>query len=252
MKLPYFKTHKKHCPLAHCCTGLTVSAVTQITLYCCDADHVLLWRRSRCTVVTQITYCDADHVVLLWRRSRCILVTQITFYRCDANHGVLLWRISRCIVTQITLYCDADHVVLWRRSRCTAVTQITLYYCDADHVVLLWRRLRCTFGAQITLYCNADHVALLWRKSRCIVTQITYFCDANHVVLLWRSRIFVKWPCPLSSWPTVGTEIKTVRCFAAMGYGEIQPFNAGIKSLRATLPDEKFYWGFYFLNRAFR
>jgi hypothetical protein len=31
-----------------------------------------------------------------------------------------------------------------------------------------------------------------------------------------------------------------------------EPFNAGIKSLFATLPDEIFYWGFYFLNRAFR
>jgi hypothetical protein len=31
-----------------------------------------------------------------------------------------------------------------------------------------------------------------------------------------------------------------------------QPFNAGIKSLRAALPDEMFYWGFCFLNRAFR
>jgi hypothetical protein len=29
-------------------------------------------------------------------------------------------------------------------------------------------------------------------------------------------------------------------------------FNAGIKSLRATLPDEIFYWGLCFLNRAFR
>jgi hypothetical protein len=29
------------------------------------------------------------------------------------------------------------------------------------------------------------------------------------------------------------------------------PFNAEIKSLRATLPDEIFYWGFCFLNRAF-
>jgi hypothetical protein len=26
----------------------------------------------------------------------------------------------------------------------------------------------------------------------------------------------------------------------------------GIKSLRAKLPDEIFYWGFCFLNRAFR
>jgi hypothetical protein len=30
------------------------------------------------------------------------------------------------------------------------------------------------------------------------------------------------------------------------------PLNAGIKSLRATLPDETFYYGFCFLNRAFR
>jgi hypothetical protein len=30
------------------------------------------------------------------------------------------------------------------------------------------------------------------------------------------------------------------------------PFNAGIKSLRATLDDEIFYWEFCFLNRAFR
>jgi hypothetical protein len=30
------------------------------------------------------------------------------------------------------------------------------------------------------------------------------------------------------------------------------PFKAGIKSLRATLPDEIFYWGFCFLNSAFR
>jgi hypothetical protein len=29
-------------------------------------------------------------------------------------------------------------------------------------------------------------------------------------------------------------------------------FNPGIKSLRATLPDESFYWGLCFLNRAFR
>jgi hypothetical protein len=28
--------------------------------------------------------------------------------------------------------------------------------------------------------------------------------------------------------------------------------NAEIKSLRATLPDETFYWGFCFLNHAFR
>jgi hypothetical protein len=28
--------------------------------------------------------------------------------------------------------------------------------------------------------------------------------------------------------------------------------NVGIKSRRATLPDEIFYWGFFFLNRAFR
>jgi hypothetical protein len=27
--------------------------------------------------------------------------------------------------------------------------------------------------------------------------------------------------------------------------------NAVIKSLRATLPDGIFYWGFYFLDRAF-
>jgi hypothetical protein len=31
-----------------------------------------------------------------------------------------------------------------------------------------------------------------------------------------------------------------------------KPFNAGIKSLGATLPDESFYFGFCFLNRAFR
>jgi hypothetical protein len=31
-----------------------------------------------------------------------------------------------------------------------------------------------------------------------------------------------------------------------------QPFNSGIKSLRATLPDEIFYWGVCFLNCAFR
>jgi hypothetical protein len=30
------------------------------------------------------------------------------------------------------------------------------------------------------------------------------------------------------------------------------PFNAGIKSLRETVPAEIFYWGFFFLNRAFR
>jgi hypothetical protein len=30
-----------------------------------------------------------------------------------------------------------------------------------------------------------------------------------------------------------------------------KPFNTRIKSLRATLPDEIFYWGFFFLNRAF-
>jgi hypothetical protein len=30
------------------------------------------------------------------------------------------------------------------------------------------------------------------------------------------------------------------------------PFNAGIKSLLATLPDKIFYWEFCFLNRAFR
>jgi hypothetical protein len=30
------------------------------------------------------------------------------------------------------------------------------------------------------------------------------------------------------------------------------PYNAGIKSLRATLPDEIFYWSFCFLNRVFR
>jgi hypothetical protein len=30
------------------------------------------------------------------------------------------------------------------------------------------------------------------------------------------------------------------------------PFNAGIKSLRATLPDEIFYWEFCYLNHAFR
>jgi hypothetical protein len=29
-------------------------------------------------------------------------------------------------------------------------------------------------------------------------------------------------------------------------------FDAGIKSLRATLPEENFYWGFCFLNLAFR
>jgi hypothetical protein len=34
--------------------------------------------------------------------------------------------------------------------------------------------------------------------------------------------------------------------------GAALPFNAGIKSLRATLPDEIFYWGFCFLNREFR
>jgi hypothetical protein len=32
----------------------------------------------------------------------------------------------------------------------------------------------------------------------------------------------------------------------------VNPFNAGIKSLRATLPDEMFYWEFCFLNGAFR
>jgi hypothetical protein len=36
------------------------------------------------------------------------------------------------------------------------------------------------------------------------------------------------------------------------GTYDINPFNTGIKSLRATLPDEIFYWGFFFLNRAFR
>jgi hypothetical protein len=30
------------------------------------------------------------------------------------------------------------------------------------------------------------------------------------------------------------------------------PFNAGIKSLRAALPDENFLLGFCFFNRAFR
>jgi hypothetical protein len=29
------------------------------------------------------------------------------------------------------------------------------------------------------------------------------------------------------------------------------PYKAGIKSLLATLPDENFYWGICFLNRAF-
>jgi hypothetical protein len=29
-------------------------------------------------------------------------------------------------------------------------------------------------------------------------------------------------------------------------------FNAAIQSLRATLPGEIFYWGFFFLNRAIR
>jgi hypothetical protein len=32
----------------------------------------------------------------------------------------------------------------------------------------------------------------------------------------------------------------------------VLPFNAGIKSLYATPPDEIFYWGFCFLNRVFR
>jgi hypothetical protein len=32
---------------------------------------------------------------------------------------------------------------------------------------------------------------------------------------------------------------------------EFNLFKAGIKSLRATLHDEIFYWGFCFLNRAF-
>jgi hypothetical protein len=31
-----------------------------------------------------------------------------------------------------------------------------------------------------------------------------------------------------------------------------QLLNAGIKSLRATLSDEMFYWGFFFMKRAFR
>jgi hypothetical protein len=33
---------------------------------------------------------------------------------------------------------------------------------------------------------------------------------------------------------------------------EDKPFNAGIKSLRATLPDDIFYRGFCFFNRALR
>jgi hypothetical protein len=47
---------------------------------------------------------------------------------------------------------------------------------------------------------------------------------------------------------TVNTFDGTVK----LSYSERdQPFNAGIKSLRATLPDESFSWGFC-LNRAFR
>jgi hypothetical protein len=32
---------------------------------------------------------------------------------------------------------------------------------------------------------------------------------------------------------------------------KVNPLTPGIKSLRATLPDEICYWGFCFLNRAF-
>jgi hypothetical protein len=33
-------------------------------------------------------------------------------------------------------------------------------------------------------------------------------------------------------------------------FTKFEPFNTGIKSLRAALPDEIFYWGVCFLNRA--
>jgi hypothetical protein len=49
----------------------------------------------------------------------------------------------------------------------------------------------------------------------------------------------------------VGALFKKLGPFKLASYVDFKPFNAGIKSFRATLPDEIFYWEFCFLKRAF-
>jgi hypothetical protein len=67
--------------------------------------------------------------------------------------------------------------------------------------------------------------------------------SGEHVCMFFTSS-----PTMCQEW---ARNFKLQRSIDRVGYYEYS-VNAGIKSLRATLPNEIFYWGFCFLNRAFR
>jgi hypothetical protein len=86
----------------------------------------------------------------------------------------------------------------------------------------------------------AKHVAALWIRKPSVLGRAELTGTACSVRSPHRPGLLA-----------AGSARYTIWSFAADG-NRISPFNAGIKSLRATLPNEIFYWGFCFLNRAFR
>jgi hypothetical protein len=83
-------------------------------------------------------------------------------------------------------------------------------------------------------------------------------CDKAGLLTVHTLRTQTNLSCLLGSYRTVNTLnllfwfLCHAFCYMFMTDQQMrQLLNAGIKPLRATLPDEIFYWGFCFLNSAF-
>jgi hypothetical protein len=151
---------------------------------------------------------------------------------------------------------------------------ISMYFCFElyfDNVGLyladILMQFSVCFNARVKPLCNLK----LWSAA---------ICSGPFAQFLWNehaARLHVPSSCMLPEWLLVLTVfffkwLMVNEKFYIMCYTDListgmfhlkqffvwwtsskvhQPFNAGIKSVRTTLPDKIFYWGFCFLNCVF-